>query len=65
MNRLHERFRRKIREAAGTDDADCGCLTTASEHDCCGNERKRVEFPPAGDSQGTLRSTQVPWLAIR
>lgn len=65
MNRLRELFRWKPKANNESEGTDCGCLPTTSEHDCCGDERQRVGFPPVGDSQGTLRSTQVPWLAIR
>lgn len=66
MNRISEKFRQKIsKDTDYIGGADCGCSAIYADNDCCGDEGKRVGFPPMEDSQGTLRSTQVPWLAIR
>ena len=65
MSRLRDRFHWKIKTTTGTVGNDCCCIAATADKDCCGDERKRVGFPPSRESQGTLRSTQVPWLAIR
>ncbi|UCH11297.1 MAG: hypothetical protein JSU61_05255 [Fidelibacterota bacterium] len=65
MNRILEKLQRLIGKATGTTACPACRPESATEQDCCGDEDKRLKFPPTNEFQGTLRSTQVPWLAIR
>jgi hypothetical protein len=65
MNRILKKLQRLIGKVTGATACPACRPESAAEQDCCGDESKRSKFPPTDETQGTLRSTQVPWLAIR